>query len=116
MIKISHTDKDGNRLPVTIFKNEKDGKVNFSMGINKKDADGNWVNGYLMVQFKKDLNAEQDLHNKDKIYLDNAILDFWIDDNKRTNLKAFIFDYTKVNAEPKENDFVSIDMESELPF
>lgn len=114
-MKILNTDINGNNIPVTVFKNEKDGKTRFSIGISHKKQDGTYENGYILAQFKKSLNAEQNLHNKDKIILNNAILDFWTDDKKNTNLKIFVFDYSMDSQENNENSFVTID-DGDLPF
>lgn len=115
-MKILNINASGNDIPVTVFKNEKDGKIRYSIGLNKKNQDGSYENGYIMAQFKKSLNADEDLHNKDKIVLNNAILDFWVDENKNTNYKIFVFEYTKIGQEDTQNDFVTIDDTSDLPF
>ena len=46
-----------------IFRNEKDGKVFYSIGLSKKNQDGKYTSGYIPCRFPKDANIE----NKTKI-------------------------------------------------
>lgn len=77
--------------PKTIFRNEKDGKVFYSLRLSKKDKDGNYINGYVSCKFQKDVNLE----NKSKIILKDAWLDFYIKD-RATNVYIFINKFEKV--------------------
>ena len=77
-----------------IFKNEKDGKISYSIGLSRKKEDGTYENGYIPVRFRKDV----ELDNQTKIKIKNAWLDFFKIE-KRTLLYIFINDFEKVNKE-----------------
>ena len=72
-----------------IFRNEKDGKVFYSIGLSKKNQDGKYISGYMPCRFPKDAN----IGNKTKIKILNAWLDFWVDDKKITHPYIFISKY-----------------------
>lgn len=72
-----------------IFRNEKDGKVFYSIGLSKKNQDGKYTSGYITCRFPKNANIE----NKTKIKILNAWLDFWVDDKKITHPYIFINKY-----------------------
>jgi hypothetical protein len=48
-----------------IFRNERDGKVSYSIGLSKKKEDGTYERGYMPVRFRKD--TEQKDKTKIKI-------------------------------------------------
>ena len=75
-----------------IFRNEKDGKVFYSIGLSKKNQDGKYTSGYITCRFPKDTNIE----NKTKIKILNAWLDFWVDDKKITHPYIFINKYEMI--------------------
>ena len=56
-----------------IFKNEKDGKVSYSIGLSKKKEDGTYENGYMMCQFRNGVEVE----DKTDIYIKEAWLTFY---------------------------------------
>jgi len=62
----------------TIFKNEKNGKIYYSLGLSKKDIDGNYINGYINCKFPKSATIE----DKTKIKIHEAWLDFYVKDKK----------------------------------
>lgn len=72
-----------------IFRNEKDGKAYYSIGLSKKNQDGTYTSGYITCKFPKNANIE----NKTKIKILNAWLDFWVDDKKITHPYIFISKY-----------------------
>lgn len=72
-----------------IFRNEKDGKAYYSIGLSKKNQDGKYTSGYITCKFPKNANIE----NKTKIKILNAWLDFWVDDKKITHPYIFINKY-----------------------
>ena len=72
-----------------IFRNEKDGKAYYSIGLSKKNQDGTYTSGYITCKFPKNANIE----NKTKIKILNAWLDFWLDDKKITHPYIFINKY-----------------------
>ena len=64
--------------PVTIFRNDTEKGVFYSVGLSKKDVNGNYVNGYKNVRFKKGVEVA----NKTKIYIKKAFLDFYQKENR----------------------------------
>ena len=74
--------------PVTIFRNDTEKGVFYSVGLSKKDINGNYVNGYKNVRFKKGVEVA----NKTKIYIKKAFLDFYQKEN-RTIDYIFITDF-----------------------
>lgn len=67
-----------NEFPVVVFKNNYNGIDYYKIGLSKKDIEGNYVNGYKSVKFKKGVSLE----DKTKIYIRKAWLDFYIKDKK----------------------------------
>lgn len=76
---------------VMIFMNEREGRKSYSMGISKKKQDGSYENGFMPVQFKKDVT----LNNKTKIEIKKAWLSFYkTTEGNRTVPFIFIDDFT----------------------
>ena len=69
----------------TIFRNEYEGKISYSIGLSKKKEDGSFENGYMPIRFKKGT----ELKDKTKIKIKEAWLDFYKAD-KRTVPYIFI--------------------------
>lgn len=69
----------------TIFRNEYEGKVSYSIGLSKKKEDGSFENGYMPIRFKKGT----ELKDKTKIKIKEAWLDFYKAD-KRTVPYIFV--------------------------
>lgn len=114
-----------NKFPVMVFKREYEGKTFYSLGLSRKDRDGNYINGYMACRFKNGVEVP----DKTKIYLKNAWLDFYLKD-KETKPYIFInefetveevIDNTKKEAEEQNDPFkefgesVSIELD-DLPF
>lgn len=82
----------------------------YSIGISSKGKDGNWVNGYLDAQFKKD-DANK-ITNKCKIHIKNAFFTV-SESNGKKYTKLFITEFDVLEAGETPNDsadgFVSID-------
>lgn len=115
-----------NKYPVTIFKRENNYGTFYSVGLSKKNMEGNYVNGYMDCKFKKEVV----LDNKTKINMKNAWLDFYVKD-KKTIPYIFISDFDLVDTkqeQPKEEQFdpyktfgtsitgEQLDEDMELPF
>lgn len=81
-----------------IYRNERDGKKAYSIGISKKKEDGTFENGYIPCRFKKDV----ELHNKDKIKIKSAWLDFYKIE-KKTFIYIFINDFELVKEQTDTN-------------
>ena len=88
--------------PVTIFRKEFDDRTVYSMGISKKDINGNYVNGYIQVKLPKGVT----LDNKTRIYIKEAWLSFSLVEG-RTKLYIFVNDFETVQEtieKAKDND------------
>lgn len=101
-----------NQYPVAIFRFESGENVYYKMGLSNKDKDGNYINGYIPVQFRRGIELE----NKTKIYLKKAWLTFYL---KKENIDGvdknitvpyiFVSEFEKVEeviAGSKEKDIV----------
>lgn len=101
----------------TIYKNEKDGKVSYAIGLSRKKEDGTFDLGYLPCRFKKDVKLE----NKTKIKIKQAWLDFYKVE-KKTFIYIFINDFEKAEQQQEKSvdawySAKDIDIpEDELPF
>ena len=72
--------------PLKVFKSKD--KDTYSVGLSHKNKDGEWVNGYLEVKFRKDTEIDLDK----KIYLKDGWLDFYIaDTGKYTYSRVYLF-------------------------
>lgn len=80
-----------------IFKNEKDGKISYQIGLSRKKEDGTYENGYMLARFRKDI----ELDNQTKIRIKDAWLDFFKIE-KRTLPFMFINDFDIVNNDKVE--------------
>ena len=83
-----------------IFRKDFNGKPVYSIGLSKKDKDGNYVNGYMSCNFKQGT----DIPDKSKIKIKNAWISFYLKD-KQTIPTIFINDYELISVpKPKENE------------
>lgn len=93
-MNIINKDKNGNDIPVRVFKNEQ-GK--YSIGISKKDGD-KYINRYFPVEFLKDVEVE----NGTDIIIKHAFLT-WFDweyqDKKGTKWIIKITAFEKVGTQ-----------------
>ena len=87
-----------------IFKNEKDGKISYQIGLSRKKEDGTYENGYMLVRFRKDI----ELDNQTKIKIKSAWLDF-LKIEKRTIPYIFINDFEKVESKEEIKQQKSVD-------
>ncbi len=75
-----------------IFRNDFNGYSYYKIGVSKKSQTGEWINGYIRCQFKKDVSIE----NKTKIYIKSGFLSFNLN-NKETIPYIFITDFETVD-------------------
>lgn len=75
-----------------VFRKDYEGRAYYKVGISKKDQNGNYVNGYLDVRFKKDVELE----DRTNIYIKKAWIDFYLKD-KKTIPYVFINEFETVN-------------------
>lgn len=88
-----------NKFPVMVFAREYQGRTYYSIGLSKKDKNGNWINGYKECQFKKDVKVE----NKTQIYIKKAWIDFWLDKDNKTHDFIFICEFETVENTIKKS-------------
>lgn len=81
-----------------IFRKDYDNRASYSIGLSKKDQNGNYINGYITAAFKKDVELE----NKTKIKIKEAWLGFNVKD-KKTYPHIFINDFDIVD-QPKQQE------------
>lgn len=76
-----------NERPVMIFRRDRDGKINYVVGLSKKNEEGEYDRAYFPIRFKRGIEIE----NKTKILLINAFLTFdnWTD--AEGNNKTFTY-------------------------
>lgn len=106
-MQIKNTNKNGDNIPVYVFKNVNNDRTYYRIGLSKKNMEGNYINGYMTAVFNKDV----ELDNKAKIILKNAILDFYIKE-KQTIPYIRVFDYELYGD--NEGEFVTISDEELL--
>ncbi len=83
-----------------IFRKDYNDRPSYSLGLSKKDKYGNYVNGYMNVNFKKGV----DLQNKTKIKIKEAWLGFNAKDGK-TYPYIFINDFNVVEEPDAFKEF-----------
>lgn len=100
-----------------IFRKDFKDRASYSTTLSKKTKDGEWENGFIPVQFKKDVFV----HNKTKINIKNAWLTFYKDKDGKTVPLIFISEFEELEKpeEPKLPDgiteFAALD-DDDCPF
>jgi len=69
-----------------VFAKGYNGRRIYNLGLSKKDQNGEYVNGYILAQFKKGVVLE----NKTKIEIEDAWLTFYINKDKKTIPYIFV--------------------------
>lgn len=101
---------------VMVFRNEKEynGKTfpTYCIGVSSKDKDGNWVNSYIDVLFKKGVEVE----NKTKIFIKNAF-PVANQGKDRTFTKWMITEF-EIEGQKSSEDFMNIPegIQEEIPW
>ena len=91
---------------VMIFKND---KGYYSIGLSRKDRNGEYYHAYFPCQFKKDVNVD----NKTKIKIKNAFMSFYNKDDKQV-FYLMVLDFQEI--ENKNVYELKSEEESNLPF
>ena len=86
-----------NNREVMIFRNDYQDRAIYNVGLSKKLQDGNYENGTILCQFKKDVS----LPNQTKIMIKNAWLTFYKNKDNHTVPYMFINEFT-TTAETNE--------------
>lgn len=114
-MNLINKDKDGNNKSVMVFKNDKNDRVIYNIGLSRKvtkDNEETWQNGYILAQFNKDV----DIENKTKIILKNAILDFYINKDNQTVPFVRVFEYEIASEKKDDGKYIEISDDEVLPF
>lgn len=114
-MNLINKDKDGNNKSVMVFRNDKNDRVIYNIGLSRKvtkDNEETWQNGYILAQFNKDV----DIENKTKIILKNAILDFYINKDNQTVHFIRVFEYEIVSEKKDDGKYIEISDDEVLPF
>lgn len=114
-MNIKNVNKNGENIPVMVFKNDKNDRVIYNIGLSRKvtkDNEETWQNGYILAQFNKDV----DIENKTKIILKNAILDFYINKDNQTVHFIRVFEYEIVSEKKDDGKYIEISDDEVLPF
>lgn len=82
-----------------VFRQEKDNKRFYFIGLSRKDQNGNYINGYITAVFKKDV----DIPNQTKIKIKEAWLGFNVKD-KKTYPHIFINDFEIVEHKEQHKE------------
>lgn len=80
-----------------IFRNERDGKTTYAIGLSKKKEDGTYEKGYMPVRFRKDI----ELKDKTKITIKEAWMDFF-------KIEKKTYPYIFINKFDMADDFEAI--------
>lgn len=82
-----------------VFRKDYNGKPSYSLGLSRKNQDGEYMRGYIKACFRKNV----ELNNQSRILIKNAWLDFYKDTEDRTVPMIFIneFDLIKDGEEPR---------------
>lgn len=91
-----------------IFRRDYNGKPKYALSISKKDTNGNYVNGYINVHFRKNV----ELKNKTKIRVSDGWLDFY-KDNDKTIPTLFINEF-KIVKEGEDEVVKEVDPYKEM--
>ena len=100
-----------------VFANEKEGANGkytlYSIGVSSKDANKNWVNGFLNVRFKKGVEVA----NKSKIRINNAF-PVVTKSGDKTYVSFMITDFETLEAGDSNDGFIDMSniKDEELPF
>lgn len=89
--------------PYTIYVKEYGDKTFYRIGLSKKLQDGSYQNGYMDIRFKGKVNIK----DKDKIYLTNAFLSFYLSKDNHTIPYIQVMEYKTV-ADVVEETHVDI--------
>ena len=101
-----------NDYAVMIFASEFNDKRYYKVGLRKKDINGNYISGYKEVRFKNEVF----LHNKTKINIKKAWLDFYVKDKKTIDY-IFISEFEIVEDKQEETfEFQETENTDDLPF
>ncbi len=94
-----------------IFRKDYNGKPSYSIGLSRKNQDGEISRGYIKAAFRKGT----EVNNQTRIKIKDAWLDFYKDNEDKTVPYIFINDFEIVRDSDKENEQVEVS-EKDKPF
>ena len=94
----------------TIFRTDFDGGARYSIGLSRKNQDGSYTRGYMVVKFRKGIKLE----NKSQIRINSAWIDFYKDKNDKTVPYIFVNEFEEVKKDPFEEYGQSITTKSRI--
>ena len=85
-----------------VFRKDYNGKPSYTLGLSRKNQDGEYINGYIKATFRKGV----ELNNQSRILIKNAWLDFYKDNEGKTIPLIFIndFELMKDGEEPRREE------------
>lgn len=75
-----------------IFRKDYNGKPSYSLGLSRRNQDGEYIRGYIKAVFRKGV----EINNQSRILIKNAWLDFYKDNEDKTIPIVFINDFELV--------------------
>lgn len=93
-----------------IFRTDFDNGTRYSIGLSKKNQDGSYTRGYMLVKFRKGVELE----DKTLIRINSGWVDFYIDKNDKTVPYVFINEFEEVKKDPFEEYGRSITTKSKI--
>lgn len=93
-----------------IFRTDFDDGTRYSIGLSRKNSDGSYARGYMLVKFRKGVELE----DKTLIRITNGWLDFYKDKNDRTVPYIFINEFEKAKKDPFEEFGKTITTKSKI--
>lgn len=82
-----------------VFRKDNEFGTFYQIGLSKKDRNGQYINGYMNVRFKKGVS----IPNMTKIVIKNAFIDFYLDKNNRTVPYIMVLEYETVEEQSNNN-------------
>lgn len=90
-----------------VFRTDYNGKPSYSIGLSKKNKEGNYVNGYIRAYFKKGV----EINHKSKIKIKDGWVDFYREGNK-TIPTVFVNDYELLEDSGNSNENIEEEVNS----
>lgn len=84
-----------------IFKTDFNGVPRYSVGLSRKNKDGSYTRGYMIVNFRNGVELE----NKTQIRINSAWLDFYKDKDDKTVPYIFVNEFEKVGEKDPFEEF-----------
>lgn len=96
---------------VMVFRRDTEYGTNYSIGLSRKNKNGEYSNAYIPVRFKSDNKLE----DKTKIYIKDGFLSFYLKQDESPVFYIMIMEY-EIAEENKEKSVESVKQEEIDPF